>query len=423
MTVTTSLSFFSFCLFLIFKVQDKDWDWLSHPQPLPSFFIKPYCKHQQHLHFNRLKTKTRNLPPPEQSSLLETAVTMKLQSWLMLVFMLEAGTSLTVPEDWLTRIMWIIRGEYKINGHFCLIANIPLNQRPDKFLDDVLQNDRYDRNVRNVIGEREEEVSNTYIGTNMIVARVNEPEHAELRALQHLESLSKSQKQPGKLLLVYSYLSPCSQCTNWDNGNNILEPFQDLGVIYWDHRAFAFTKVFDKPLFGKKPTKKDVKETLEQLKRAEFKENVFRCDTPRTSSHFQCHGCFPENQVSDFCLDNDADPQRRGGSSPAGGQRGSSPSWGQRGSSPSFGQGGSSPSFRQGGSRPMGGQQSYRGAGGQQSFFGAGRQQAYRGAGGQQAYMGAGGQQAYRGAGGQQAYRGAGGSRDRSRDRSRPRRV
>lgn len=136
--------------------------------------------------------------------------------------------------------LFVVR--YRIDGHFCLAANIPL-QRDTNTLHEILRERSYEEKVRTVIEERNSENSKVYVGNNLVIARVLKPKHAEYQVLQKLEQLS--QNSAGNFLLLYSYLSPCSTCTDIYDSNNILKQ-TDMYIHKWADSAFVFTKVYDK---------------------------------------------------------------------------------------------------------------------------------------------------------------------------------
>lgn len=136
--------------------------------------------------------------------------------------------------------LFVVR--YRIDGQFCLAANIPL-QRDTNTLHEILREKSYEDKVRTVIEERNSENSEVYVGNNLVIARFLKPKHAEYRVLQKLEQLS--QNSAGNFLLLYSYLSPCSTCTDINDSNNILKQI-DMYIHKWTDSAFVFTKVYDK---------------------------------------------------------------------------------------------------------------------------------------------------------------------------------
>ncbi|XP_005744960.2 uncharacterized protein LOC102201753, partial [Pundamilia nyererei] len=213
----------------------------------------------------------------------------------------EAGTSLAVDVNWLTEVVKAIRKEYTIAGQFCLAANIPL-QHDTNTLHEILRENSYEEKVETVIGEQNSENSEVYVGNNMVIARVLKFEHAELRVLEKLEQLS--QNRAGNFLLLYSYLSPCSTCTEimCEMGN-----IQELIKSYKDS-AFVFTKVYDKSNSETQSviSKEELRNSLHELAFLMGLNNIFRC-----VGQFGCHSCFPDSYL-EFCIDNNVGPQQAG---------------------------------------------------------------------------------------------------------------
>ncbi|XP_026034964.1 uncharacterized protein LOC113028757 [Astatotilapia calliptera] len=228
---------------------------------------------------------------------------MKLMPCFMLYVLLAAGTSLAVDVNWLTEVVKAIRKEYKIAGQFCLAAIIPLQQDTNT-LREILSENSYKEKVETVIGEKNFENSQVYVSNNMVIARVLKPEHAELRVLQKLEQLS--QNSAGNFLLLYSYLSPCSTCTDIMGNNNIHE----LINSYKD-RAFVFTKVYDKSNSetqnGRTISREELINSLHELASLMGLRNIFRC-----TELSGCHSCFPDGSYLEFCINNNVGPQQAG---------------------------------------------------------------------------------------------------------------
>ncbi|XP_039892196.1 uncharacterized protein LOC120736263 [Simochromis diagramma] len=223
---------------------------------------------------------------------------MKLMPCFMLYVLLAAGTSLAVDVNWLTEVVKAIRKEYRIAGQFCLAANIPL-QHDTNTLHEILRENSYEEKVETVIGEQNSENSEVYVGNNMVIARFLKFEHAELRVLQKLKQLS--QNRAGNFLLLYSYLSPCSTCT--EKMGNI----QELIKSYKD-TAFVFTKVYDKSNSETQSviSKEELINSLNELASLMGLRNIFRC-----VEQFGCHSCYPDSYL-EFCINNNVGPQQAG---------------------------------------------------------------------------------------------------------------
>lgn len=205
---------------------------------------------------------------------------------------------------------------YQINGQFSLAANIPTDLDPNN-LHEVLQNDSYIGNVENTLND-----GDVYKGNNVVIAKPAGPVHAEPQVLTKLDGLNSDSE--GKLLLIYSYLSPCGEkCTKLYHKYNILKYMETItkqqqkkNVPHWSDVVFVFTRVFDSPKYGNPPTKEELKESLERLGNSGLRlQNIFRCYKPE-NLEFQCHSCSSNTKVSDVCVDNNFVPGQGGRSSP-----------------------------------------------------------------------------------------------------------
>ncbi|KAK2863307.1 hypothetical protein Q5P01_002840 [Channa striata] len=231
---------------------------------------------------------------------------MNLLSWMMLAFLLSAGTSVdTVDVNKLTDTVKRIREKYKIGGQFCLAANIPLNGQ------DVDLPSR--ESVMNKLNANQ-----VYKDSTVVIAKVVKPEHAELRVLRNLSTLID--KSRDNFLLIYSYLSPCgTTCINQDSKHNILTNITGTVLKHWSDVAFVFEVVFDKPKNqrnrGSRPEiipKEELIKTLTDLGATGIGlQNIFRCY--KANSEFQCHSCSYQGKVSNVCVDNNAEPGQEEG--------------------------------------------------------------------------------------------------------------
>ncbi|XP_008281628.1 uncharacterized protein LOC103358436 isoform X2 [Stegastes partitus] len=253
---------------------------------------------------------------------------------MMLLLLLSAGTSRAVDKNWLTDIVAALLDEYvqqdKIQGQFCLAANIPKNPSA---LGQFLQNNRYTEDVEETL-----KGGDVYVGNAVVVAkpetweyrtrwatlRRREPreplDHAERRVLENLDPLIEKSK--GHVLVIYSYLSACDMCTS-DEELRITEMIRDKVVNHWSEYAFVFTKLFTKPGFSKEGQSvtrsvATLRQSLDDLANSGLHlENIFRCYKP-PNLVFRCYSCSSEGQAADVCVDEDAQPQQgrsSGGSS------------------------------------------------------------------------------------------------------------
>ncbi|XP_045918633.1 uncharacterized protein LOC123978996 [Micropterus dolomieu] len=247
---------------------------------------------------------------------------MNLLPWMMLVFLLSAGTNLAdVDVDWLTRTVQAItthvRSQYGITGHYCLAANIPLSGDQNT-LGKMLWEER---GVKDTV----ETQNQVYTGNSIVIAK---PEnkgqnyHAEFRVLTNLQKFSGNRKN--NFLLIYSFLSPCGQrCANPNNDNdNILQYLTKENLSPWGNYAFVFTTVFDKPRRGGIIHKKTLINTMQDLGNSGLGlENIYRCFKPENFG-FQCYSCSSEQTVSEVCVDNNFKPGQGGSRNILGDNRG-----------------------------------------------------------------------------------------------------
>ncbi|CAI5695046.1 unnamed protein product [Oreochromis niloticus] len=261
---------------------------------------------------------------------------MKVLPCFMLAVLLSAGTIQAVDVNWLTGIIKAIRTEYKLRGQFCLAATIPGQQDPNTLISNVLHKDRFDERMEDSVKGGE-----VYVGSRVVLAVPIGPVHAE-RAV--LPSLGKLKKQgENDFLLIYSYLSPCSSCTDHNQGFNILKMIENQVRPRRSDKAFVFTKVFSHPKDGSIVTRDVLVKSLTELSNSMGGlQYIFRCDGP-SSSELECHSCSVNHRVSEFCIDNNAERERsisrersRSSSGSRGGGRRSSSSSSSRERSRSF---------------------------------------------------------------------------------------
>ncbi|XP_030575309.1 uncharacterized protein LOC115801409 [Archocentrus centrarchus] len=225
---------------------------------------------------------------------------MKVLRCFLLGVLLAAGTSLAVDVNWLTGIVKAIREEYRIDGQFCLAANIPV-KADTNVLNRILSDNKYQNKVKNVIGEKNSADTQVYESDNMVIARPLSPEHAEYRVLSKLQQLSR--KSDGNFLLIYSYLSPCDKCTARNKKYNILKKIENH-VDCWEDGAFVFTKVYDTNEDGKRRDEQQIENSLNDLAHSMGGlQYIFRCDG-RSNSALECHSCSANNRLSKICINN-----------------------------------------------------------------------------------------------------------------------
>ncbi|XP_062420592.1 uncharacterized protein si:dkey-96g2.1 [Pungitius pungitius] len=230
--------------------------------------------------------------------------------WLMAALLLlsaSAGSSVENPVNCevdpkeLAKLIKGLMDNYKVDGMLSLAVSIP-NEDPYN-LDQVI-NEKNPNDVKEMLLNGE-----VYKGQRLVAAIV-EPEkqgekreHAEYRVLNKL----KLQSQPGDLLIIYSYASPCPRrCTNLSNHYNIITKINSVvNSQTWGETVFVFEKVF-------KPKNATVEEheliqALNNLGKSKIPlKNIFRCD--KIEGSFKCTSCSnPDTtgkSVTPFCYTN-----------------------------------------------------------------------------------------------------------------------
>lgn len=198
-------------------------------------------------------------------------------------------------------------GRYHIQDkHYTLAVTIPKQQKANT-LETLLEGDKPE-NVKKSVSE-----DKVYEGTRMIFSVPIKRDHAERLVLQKLSSLVNYDYKDD-FLLIYSYLSPCSTCTDRKSKFNILKLIK-RNVDYWTDGAFVFTKVFDQP--KSEPNFKEREEIIHSLYEVGCLmgglKYIFRCDGPSTPQ-LVCHSCDERFRASEFCITNSHQPPQAGSS-------------------------------------------------------------------------------------------------------------
>ncbi|XP_072243222.1 uncharacterized protein [Leuresthes tenuis] len=227
---------------------------------------------------------------------------MRLLPWMTLLVLLSGRRLSAVNVNWLTQVVKAVRTEYRIAGQFCLAANIPLNQNQGS-LSQILQNNRYQQFSDTL------EEGNVYESDSIIVAKhtAGDPIHAEKQVLSKLPRLRRNRQ--GNFLFVYSYLSPCRKCTDWNQRYNIVRTLYH-SVLDWTDAAFVFTTVYSQPPGAPAVTREVLENSLIDLGESMGGLNkVYRC---YGNPQLVCHSCSVRGEASEVCLSNNAG---QGGSS------------------------------------------------------------------------------------------------------------
>ncbi|RVE57588.1 hypothetical protein OJAV_G00217690 [Oryzias javanicus] len=234
---------------------------------------------------------------------------MRLSVQTAFLLLLFAGdVCLSVNVNWLTRVVDAVRREYKIEGQFCLAANIPLTTDEHK-LEEILNKYKYSSILDDI------ETGEAFVGNDLVIAKVikGDPIHAEAKVLtqKHLELLIENTN--GNFLFIYSYLSACTKCTTPRKKFNVVDVLSKY-VKSWTDSAFVFTKVFDRPKYGSVIPRTDLVDSICNLGDAMGRlKNIYRCD--KMNNQMDCSSCSTNGKISEVCLDNDALPEEGGVSS------------------------------------------------------------------------------------------------------------
>ncbi|XP_035516675.1 uncharacterized protein si:dkey-96g2.1 [Morone saxatilis] len=219
----------------------------------------------------------------------------------VLAFTLFTGNSLgDVDQNKLAQFVRGINTEYSIEGQVSWAVNIPGDQDVNK-LKNIFKEDPAET-VNDKVSKDE-----VYQGTNVVAAKFKKfpeyTEHAEARVLDNMKPLANRGK--GKILLFYSYLSPCgAKCTNTDNGNNILKKIDTVWKNYqWKDHAFVFSKVFDRTSKGTVIKKTEIEAALTQLGKSKLGHKIFRCYKPK-NREYKCTNCYIKGKLLNECVDN-----------------------------------------------------------------------------------------------------------------------
>ncbi|XP_033985621.1 uncharacterized protein LOC117481832 [Trematomus bernacchii] len=224
---------------------------------------------------------------------------------VLLAVSLSIGDCEPLDIGYVKRIDARIHEIYKYGGkQYSVAVNIPEDPQTTKELKGlILPVDWVDANTFLEAGQ-------VYKGNNAVVAipQGEEPytEHAEKQVLDNLGELANIRE--GYILVLYSWLSPCGQCTEEGGNFNILNKIEEL-----KNRGKSFALVFNTVYAwkednnGKKKDipEADIKNTFHSLRQVIVDDNIFRCYKPNNRV-FQCFKCFvdasPEADPVDECV-------------------------------------------------------------------------------------------------------------------------
>ncbi|XP_074521169.1 uncharacterized protein LOC141786412 [Halichoeres trimaculatus] len=214
-----------------------------------------------------------------------------------LVFLLTGGSA-AVDQNQLARLVKGLKDEYRISGMFSLALSIPSE-------DPANLRQIFTDNPKTTV-EQTVNGGGVYQGARLAVAAPQDrpPVHAERRVLLNLQL----QSNPGDLLVIYSYASPCNhKCTNINNPYNILGLIGNvINAGNWGGRVFVFEKVFV-PHGPTAITEAALSASLQALGRSGIGlANIFRCFRPNNSRNFECSSCSSGAGVTRVCVDRNA---------------------------------------------------------------------------------------------------------------------
>ncbi|XP_028267926.1 uncharacterized protein LOC114439922 [Parambassis ranga] len=218
----------------------------------------------------------------------------RLWMTVFLVLLLAQGYVAVVDTTTLANLIQRLRQRYSVSGMFSLAVSLKGGNLAH--LEEIFQQNPPDKVEGEILKGR------VYRGFRLALAKVGQPEHAELRVLKDLNLDSIK----GDMLVIYSYASPCpTTCTNICNRYNIINPINNLiNIGQWSTYAFVFEKVFNP-----RDCKKGLKES--ELKRAltdladgsQIKlPDIFRCYKSNNKA-FTCISCSSAGKVTPQCVD------------------------------------------------------------------------------------------------------------------------
>lgn len=202
-------------------------------------------------------------------------------------------------------LKYALFGRYTEKNQFCAAVKIPgnlvnqLNQL-NQNLEAVLSRDTDAKMQESFNGN-----AKFYYGDSVVAAKPY-GDHAEYRVLKHIMDEWKDERTDN-FLLIYTYLSPCSdRCANKDSKKHILE-FIDFMTSWGKEYALVFQKPYSEPRADSENRRSipedELKKALTAIADVIGDQYIFRCYKPE-SGPFHCIRCFSEtNNIVDECYE------------------------------------------------------------------------------------------------------------------------
>lgn len=202
-------------------------------------------------------------------------------------------------------LKYALFGRYTEKNQFCAAVKIPgnlvnqLNQL-NQNLEAVLSRDTDAKMQESFNGN-----AKFYYGDSVVAAKPY-GDHAEYRVLKHIMDEWKDERTDN-FLLIYTYLSPCSdRCANKDSKKHILD-FIDFMTSWGKEYALVFQKPYSEPRADSENRRSipedELKKALTAIADVIGDQYIFRCYKPE-SGPFHCIRCFSEtNNIVDECYE------------------------------------------------------------------------------------------------------------------------
>lgn len=196
-------------------------------------------------------------------------------------------------------------GRYTERDQFCAAVKIPGNlvnqeNQLNQDLEAVLSRDTDAKMQESFNGN-----AKFYDGDSVVAAKPY-GNHAEYRVLKHIMDEWKDERTDN-FLLIYTYLSPCSdRCADKDSKKHILE-FIDFMTSWGKEYALVFQKPYSEPRTDPKNQRSipedELKKALTAIAEVIGDQYIFRCYKPE-SGPFHCIRCFSETKdIVDECYE------------------------------------------------------------------------------------------------------------------------